>query len=146
MIRRCVQNKVDFLFIFLEKNIRKSKMLKAYKYRLYPNKEQTELLNKHIGCCRFIWNWALDKKTKTYQETAKSISRFDLQSLLPFMKKEEAFLWLKEVNSLSLQATLEILEKSFTGFFRDKKGYPKLQKQKKRKPKLFDSTKHKSGF
>lgn len=105
-------------------------MLKAYKYRLYPNKEQTELLNKHIGCCRFIWNWALDKKTKTYQESGKSISRFDLQSLLPFMKKDKAFLWLKEVNSLSLQATLEILEKSFTGFFRDKKGYPKFKSKR----------------
>lgn len=108
----------------------RSKILKAYKYRLYPNKDQTELLNKHIGCCRFIWNWALDKKTKTYQKTGKSISRFDLQSLLPFMKKEEAFLWLKEVNSLSLQATLEILEKAFTGFFRDKKGYPKFKSKR----------------
>lgn len=105
-------------------------MLKAYRYRIYPNKEQADMLNRHIGHCRFVWNWALGKKTETYQQTGKSITRFQLQAQLPIMKKTEEFAWLSEVNSLSLQATLEILEKTFTGFFRDKKGYPKFKSKR----------------
>lgn len=102
-------------------------MLKAYRYRIYPNKEQTELLNKHIGHCRYVWNWGLEQKTKTYQQTATSITRFELQASLPVMKKTEDTAFLAEVNSLSLQATLDKLEKAFTGFFRQKKGYPKFK-------------------
>lgn len=45
---------------------------KAYRYRLYPNKEQQELINKHIGCCRYIYNYGLEKKIKAYQECKKS--------------------------------------------------------------------------
>lgn len=44
---------------------------KAYRYRLYPNKEQQELINKHIGCCRYIYNYGLEKKIKAYQECKK---------------------------------------------------------------------------
>ena len=79
---------------------------KAYRYRLYPNKEQQELINKHIGCCRYIYNYGLEKKIKAYQECKKAISRFDIQRELPMLKKNEETSFLKEVNSLSLQAAL----------------------------------------
>ena len=52
---------------------------KAYKYRIYPNKEQQVLLEKHFGCVRWIYNYALEKKIQIYKETKKSISRFELQ-------------------------------------------------------------------
>ncbi|MFZ2497825.1 MAG: helix-turn-helix domain-containing protein, partial [Methanosarcina sp.] len=37
-------------------------MLKAYKFRLYPTKDQKVLIEKHIGSCRFVYNWALAEK------------------------------------------------------------------------------------
>lgn len=103
---------------------------KAYKYRIYPNREQQELIAKHIGSARWIYNYALDKKVKLYQETGKGLSRFDIQKDLPSLKKDENTSWLKEVNSQSLQASLEHLDKAFTKFFKDKKGFPKFKSKK----------------
>lgn len=102
-------------------------ILKAYKYRILPTEEQKVLLAKHFGCSRFIYNYALDKKVKAYQTTKESISRFTIQKDLPALKKSEETSWLKEVNSQSLQASLENLDKAFTKFFRDKKGFPKFK-------------------
>ena len=102
-------------------------MYKAYKYRLYPNKSQKELITKHMGCVRFVYNWALNMKISAYQKDNLSLSRFDLQKELPVMKKTVEYSWLKEVNSQSLQVSLENLDKAYTNFFRDKKGFPKFK-------------------
>ena len=103
---------------------------RAYKYRLYPNKQQEVLLAKHFGCCRFIYNYALDKKVKAYQKDKTNLSRFDIQADLPKMKKSEEYHWLSEVNSLSLQAALANLDSAFVKFFREKKGFPKFKSKK----------------
>ena len=103
---------------------------KAYKYRIYPNKSQEELILKHIGCCRYIYNYGLEKKIKVYQESKQGISRFDLQSDLVILKKQQETSWLKEVNSLSLQASLANLDTAFTRFFKEKKGFPKFKSKK----------------
>ena len=102
-------------------------MLKAYKYRLYPTKNQEVLLAKHFGCARYIYNYGLERKIKSYAETKKSLSRFTIQADLPKLKKSESTKWLSEVNSLSLQATLLNLDMAFTQFFKEKKGFPKFK-------------------
>jgi putative transposase len=53
-------------------------MMKLVKFRLYPTIDQSYPLNQHIISCRFVYNWALDQKVKTYEQIGKSISRFDL--------------------------------------------------------------------
>ena len=83
---------------------------KAYKYRIYPTKRQEVLIAKHLGCCRFLYNYALDKKVKAYQKDKTNISRYQIQAELPTMKKSEKYCWLSEVNSLSLQAALANLD------------------------------------
>lgn len=103
---------------------------RAYKYRLYPNKQQEVLLAKHFGCCRFIYNYALDKKVKAYQKDKTNLSRFDIQADLPNMKKSEEYCWLKDVNSLSLQASLANLDSAYTKFFREHKGFPRFKSKK----------------
>lgn len=103
-------------------------MLKAYKFRLYPNKNQIVLINKYIGSCRFIYNWALDQKIKTYQETQESISQFDLNKKITILRKENK--WLSEVNSQSLQGMTRNLESAFTKFFREKKGFPRFKSKR----------------
>jgi putative transposase len=100
---------------------------KAYKYRLYPTKEQKQLIAMHIGCSRYIYNYGLDLKVKSYQLDKKTISRFDIQKNLPILKNNEATCWLKEVNSQTLQSALENLDNAFTKFFRDKKGFPNFK-------------------
>lgn len=100
---------------------------RAYKYRIYPNEEQEVLISKHFGCCRFIYNYALEKKIKAYQTEKRNLSRFDIQSELPSMKKSEEHGWLKEVNSQSLQASLAYLDSAYSKFFKEKKGFPKFK-------------------
>jgi len=102
-------------------------MYKAFKYRIYPNKEQEELINKHIGCSRWVYNYGLNKKIESYQQARKGISRFDIQKELPILKKTEGTEWLSEVLAQSLQTSLENLDQAFTKFFKEKKGFPKFK-------------------
>jgi len=105
-------------------------MLKSYKYRLFPNKQQEVLLNKHFGCTRFVYNWALGEKMKAYQKDKTNLSRYDLQARLPKMKKQTEYCWLKEVNSLSIQSKLEDLDKAYVAFYKKKNNYPKFKNKK----------------
>jgi putative transposase len=105
-------------------------MIKAFKYQLEPTKEQEVLLNKHFGCSRFVWNWALGEKMKAYQIDKTNLSRYELQAKLPVMKKQEEFSWLKEVNSLAIQSKLEDLDKAYVSFYKKKSDYPKFKSKK----------------
>ena len=105
-------------------------MLRAYKYRIYPTKTQEVLLAKHFGCARYVYNYGLERKIKSYSETKKSVSRFTIQADLPKLKKAEETKWLSEVNSLSLQAALLNLDMAFTRFFKEKTGFPKFKSKR----------------
>ena len=99
-------------------------MLKAYKYRIYPNKEQEEYLAKTFGCTRFIYNKMLTDKIEYYKETGEMLKNTPAQ-----YKKE--FVWLKEVDSLALANAQQNLEKAYKNFFRDKSvGFPKFKTKK----------------
>ena len=99
-------------------------MLKAYKYRLYPNLEQREYLVKTFGCTRFIYNKMLADKIECYKETGEMLKNTPAQ-----YKKE--FEWLKEVDSLALANAQQNLEKAYKNFFRDKSiGFPKFKSKK----------------
>ena len=50
-------------------------MLRAYKYRIYPNQEQKVMLEKTFGCCRFVYNWALDYRSKIYKEEKRTVKK-----------------------------------------------------------------------
>lgn len=104
-------------------------MLKAYKYRIYPTKEQMKFIKLHFGACRFVYNWALEQKIEMYKQTKKSMSRFDLQKIL-VREIKPSHDWLKKVNSQSLLSSLMNLEAGFTKFFREKEGFPKFKSKK----------------
>lgn len=107
--------------------------LKTYKYRLYPNKDQIVLLNKHFGACRWVFNYALAKKIEYYTLHKKTLSRYELDKELTQLKQQPETTWLSEVNSQSLCSSLVHLESSFTRFFREKKGFPKFKSKKDNK-------------
>ena len=104
-------------------------MIKAFKYRIYPNAEQEIIFAKHFGSCRFLYNWGLARKIELYQKENKRISCFDLIKEIAILKKQEEYQWLNEVNSQSLQQSLRHLDNAFTRFFREKKGFPKFHKK-----------------
>jgi len=102
----------------------------AFKFRIYPNKEQVQLIGKACGCHRFIYNWGLGIKQKAYQE-GKKINVIQITMLLPELK--EKLPWLKEANSQSHQATLRDLDIAFTRFFKRLADYPKFKSKHKSK-------------
>ena len=99
-------------------------MLIAYKYRLYPNKEQREYFAKCFGCVRFIYNRMLSDKIDYYKETKKKLNNTPAQ-----YKKE--FEWLKEVDSLALANAQMNLQTAYNNFFkRPEVGFPKFKSKK----------------
>ncbi|WP_436866794.1 IS200/IS605 family element RNA-guided endonuclease TnpB [Bacillus fungorum] len=104
-------------------------MLKAYKYRIYPNKEQRTFFSKTFGCVRFVYNKMLADRINSYQESQKSIDK-SIKYPTPAQYKKE-FPFLKEVDSLALANAQMNLNKAYTHFFRDKSiGFPKFKNKK----------------
>ena len=103
----------------------------AQKIRIYPTDKQKQQLAGAMGCCRWWWNYALNKSIETYKETGKGLSRSALNALLPSLKQE--YEWLKtEVYSQSLQQTSLNLSRAFINFFEKRAKFPKF-KSKHRK-------------
>ena len=99
-------------------------MFVAYKYRLYPNKEQKEYFAKCFGCVRFIYNRMLSDKIAYYKETKQKLNNTPAQ-----YKKE--FEWLKEVDSLALANAHMNLQTAYNNFFkRSEVGFPKFKSKK----------------
>ena len=105
-------------------------MLKAYKYKIKPNQQQEELLQKFFGCCRYIYNWGLNKRTSAYKENGTKISYTELARELTTLKKTEECIWLNEAPNESLQQSLRCLDNAFTAFFRKKAKYPRFKSKK----------------
>lgn len=103
-------------------------MLRAYKYRIYPTDEQKTLLAKTFGCCRFVYNWALNLKITAYKERKETLGNVYLTNLMKSELKAEHE-WLSEVNSQSLQSALRNLDTAYTNFFRNTKavGFPRFK-------------------
>lgn len=102
-------------------------MLKAFKYRLTPTKEQSILFNKHIGSSRFVYNLALETKQMAWAGNKVNLNCFDLMGQLPDLKKECE--WLKEINAQSLQQPIRNLDNAFTRFFKGQGSFPKFKKK-----------------
>ena len=103
-------------------------MEKAYKYRIYPNKKQREIIAKTFGCCRFIYNTYLAKRIEMYE---KNKEKFSYVQCANDMKKLKSNLeWLKEVDSTALQSSLRDLDMAYQKLFKEHTGYPKFKSKK----------------
>ena len=102
-------------------------MIRGFRYRIYPNKEQEQQLNQMLGNARFVYNWALDRRIKEYQSEKKSISAFTLMTELTQLKKQEQYDWLNLSVAQSLQQSVVNMDKAFTRFL-SKKRVPKNSK------------------
>jgi putative transposase len=100
-------------------------MLKAYKYRIYPNKEQEEFFAKTFGCCRFVWNKMLEEKLSAYR------NRKPIPQTIPAKYKKE-FPFLREVDSYALAYVQLRLEQAFRNHFKNPKSFELPQFKRKK--------------
>lgn len=106
-------------------------MLKAFKYRIYPNNEQRIFFAKTFGCVRFVYNKMLADRIESYQESQDKPDK-SIKYPTPAQYKVE-FLFLKEIDSLALANAQMNLNKAYANFFRDKSvGFPKFKSKKDR--------------
>lgn len=121
-------------------------MLKAYKYRLYPNKAQKELIDKTFGCCRFVYNFARGQqkkeedmwsKVKDMQQqgypfhdyNSRFFNKFENVNAIKELKKNYA--WLSEVDSIALQSSIENLANAYDKYYKKQGGKPIFKSKKK---------------
>ena len=98
-------------------------MQKGVKFRIYPNKEQQNLINQTHGCCRLIYNKGLSMRNEAYENGTK-IGYSQTSAMLTELKKHEDFAFLKEVDSIALQQSLRDLDRSFVNFFQKRAAHP----------------------
>ena len=100
---------------------------KSYKFRIEPTSEQEELLSKHFGACRFVFNRFLHERKEKYLNEKTSLNFYDNARTLTNLKKEEGFDWLKEVNAQSLQSAIRNLDSAYKNFFNKQNQFPRFK-------------------
>ncbi|MDU6681726.1 MAG: RNA-guided endonuclease TnpB family protein [Varibaculum cambriense] len=109
-------------------------MEKSFEYRIYPNRQQVQLLARTFGCVRLVYNHFLEEKIKVYKETSQSLKYGDCCRMLTQLKRLEDTAWLSEVEAAALQQSLRDLDRAFKNFFTQKwVGFPKFKKKMARK-------------
>lgn len=103
-------------------------MEKAYKYRIYPNKKQKEIIAKTFGSCRFVYNKYLAKRIEVYEASKETFSYIQCANDMKQLKSE--LKWLKEVDSTALQSSLKDLDMAYQKFFKERSGFPKFKSKK----------------
>jgi len=102
----------------------------TYKFRLEPTQEQKTLLNKHFGSVRWTYNYFLNQRKTEYLNNKKSLNYYDQAKELTQIKKQEDKKWLKEINSQTLQYSLNCLDIAYQGFFNKRTQFPKFKSRK----------------
>lgn len=98
-------------------------MNKGVRFRIYPNKEQKNLIDQTFGCCRLVYNKGLAMRSDAYKSGEKT-GYNQTSAMLTSLKKQEDFVFLKSVDSIALQQTLRDLDKGFVNFFQKRAKYP----------------------
>ena len=107
-------------------------MLKAYKYRIYPNKQQIEQIQKTFGCCRFVYNQTLAYRKEMYEIKKESMNKTSCNNYCNQVLKKE-YEWLKEVDKFALTNTIYNMDSAYQKFFKEHTGYPKFKSKRDNK-------------
>lgn len=132
---------------------------KSYKFRIYPNKKQIELINKTIGSSRFVFNFFLGKQKEkdaywnVCEEMVQNgqlpsnnwkgncLNKYETVKAVKELKKQYSFL--KEVDSIALQKSVEHLADSYDRYYNKQNKYPRFKSKKN--PVQSYTTKHTNG-
>ena len=101
-------------------------MLKAFKYRIYPNNEQKIQIEKTFGCCRFVYNQILAYRKEKYEKEKLSLNKIDCNNYCNRILKKE-YQWLKEADKFALTNAIYNMDSAYQKFFREHAGYPKFK-------------------
>lgn len=104
-------------------------MQKAYRYRVYPTREQEQLLRRTMGCFRLVYNRALAARTEGWYERQERIDYADTSTMLTKWKKQDDLQFLSEVSCVPLQQGLRHLQKAFANFWAGTAKYPNFKKK-----------------
>lgn len=107
-------------------------MLKAYKYRLYPNKQQMEQIQKTFGCCRFVYNQTLSYRKEMYETKKESMNKFSCNNYCNQVLKKK-YEWLKEVDKFALTNAIYNMDSAYQKFFKGHSGFPKFKSKRDNK-------------
>lgn len=108
-------------------------MKKGYRIRIYPNMEQIQLINRHFGACRFVWNYMINVQEENHEKGGKYLSGYDLSKMLTQVKHEAEYAWLNEISYGSLQITCIRLHSAYLNFFKGVFGHPRFKSKKNAK-------------
>ena len=98
-------------------------MKKGIKFRIYPNREQQNIINQTLGCCRLIYNKGLAMRNEAYENGSK-IGYSQTSAMLTELKRSDDFSFLKAVDSIALQQSLRDLDRGFVNFFQKRAAHP----------------------
>ena len=101
-------------------------MQKGYMGRLYPTKEQQNILKQTFGACRYVYNYYLAERIRAYKEDGRSLSCYQTQKMLTSLKKDADHLWLNEADSMALQESLKNLDRAYQNFFKGNARFPRF--------------------
>ena len=107
-------------------------MLKAYKYRIYPNKQQIEQIQKTFGCCRFVYNQTLAYRKEIYETKKESMNKTSCNNYCNQVLKKE-YEWLNEVDKFALTNAIYNMDSAYQKFFKEHAGYPKFKSKRNSK-------------
>ena len=101
-------------------------MQKGFKARIYPTKEQQNTLLKMFGSCRFVYNYFLAERIRSYKEDGVSLSYNKTANMLTILKRDRDHLWLNECDSMALQESLRNLDRAYQNFFKGNSKFPRF--------------------
>jgi putative transposase len=102
---------------------------RAYKFRVYPTKEQEIIFLKTFGCVRYVYNHMLAVRTDAWKESKKSVGYLQSSALLTKLKENAEFSWLNDVSATPLQQSLRHLQTALANFFAGRAKYPAFKKK-----------------
>ena len=110
-------------------------MIRTFRYRIYPSPAQIQMIEHHVKLCKHVYNWGMDEKKRSYEETGKSLSWMDLQNIM-VQHKATTKTWLCDAFSQSLIHTLQTLDRHYKDYFRGNQRYPHYRVDNYKTPSL----------
>ena len=102
---------------------------KGYRYRIYPDPKQEELVSSFFGCCRYVYNSCLSYRKEIYASEKRNASQYECMRKVTSMRNDPEIPWLKDCDSMALQESVKDLDKAYKSFFEKHSGYPKYHKK-----------------
>lgn len=117
-------------------------MVRGFEYRFYPTPEQKISLAKTFGCARYVYNYALNLRSRAWKERQERINYAATSTALTELKRQPEVAWLNEVSSVPVQQSLRHLQTAFVNFWQNGAAYPNFKKRDGRQSAEFTH----SGF